>query len=290
MKIRTISYGYEVKNGKVVIKEEEAEVVRSVFMAYISSGSSLKRIADTLTKQGVTYYLDKRTWNKNMVSRILENIKYTGKDGYPMIVSDKIFGAANERKEKTGGNPSEIPEAAAFMKRILVCDQCGGNMGRRIINKRHERWVCPNGCCIKFVDDKRLFSDLLKIINRAIGNPELFRIQNSGSGYSPTIEIIRQAKEIDRLLEQKNTEFGIISKMVLECASLKYDCCPLDKSRAMTDALIDEYSGLSELNVLNIPLIQKTVRKVHVKGDGSLRIKFINDAMLSNSKEEVHMI
>lgn len=66
MKIRTIPYGYEVKNGKVVIKEEEAEVVRGVFTAYISE-SSLKRIADTLTKQGITYYLNKRTWNKNMV-------------------------------------------------------------------------------------------------------------------------------------------------------------------------------------------------------------------------------
>ena len=103
---------------------------------------------------------------------------------------------------------------------------------------------------------------MIEIINRVIGNPELLRTWNAGPGYSPTSETIRQIKEIDRLSEQKNAEFGIISKMVLECASLKYECCPLDKSRSMTDVLVDVYAELSELNALDILLIQKTIRRV----------------------------
>lgn len=35
-----------------------------------------------------------------MVSRIFENTKYTGKDGYPIIVSNESYGAAHERKQK----------------------------------------------------------------------------------------------------------------------------------------------------------------------------------------------
>ena len=84
MSLRTILYGYKVKNGKPVIFEIEAKVVRDIFADYIG-GKSLKAIAAELTEQGVIYHLDKSVWTKNIISRIIANpatqssmIKYKG--------------------------------------------------------------------------------------------------------------------------------------------------------------------------------------------------------------------
>ena len=51
MSLRTILYGYEVKNGKYLVLEIEAKVVRDIFADYIG-GKSLKAIAAELTAAG----------------------------------------------------------------------------------------------------------------------------------------------------------------------------------------------------------------------------------------------
>ena len=48
MSLRTILYGYEVKNGKYLVLEIEAKVVRDIFADYIG-GKSLNAIAAELT-------------------------------------------------------------------------------------------------------------------------------------------------------------------------------------------------------------------------------------------------
>ena len=68
MSLRTILYGYEVKNGKPVILEIEAKVVRDIFADYIG-GKSLKAIAAELTEQGGIYYLDLPYHSKSEIRR-----------------------------------------------------------------------------------------------------------------------------------------------------------------------------------------------------------------------------
>ena len=102
---RMISFGYGYKDGKLIVVESEAEVVRSVFTEYIN-GKILKDIADELTVKGVDFFNGKCCWNKNMVCRIIENKKYIGEDGYPEIISFEQYETANAIKENgvTAGN------------------------------------------------------------------------------------------------------------------------------------------------------------------------------------------
>ena len=51
MKNRKIPYGYEMKNGAVVINGAEAETVKNIFSEYLN-GLVLKDIAATLKAQG----------------------------------------------------------------------------------------------------------------------------------------------------------------------------------------------------------------------------------------------
>ena len=85
MAIRTTLYGYQVKNGKTVIHNEESEVVKKVFSLYIE-GKTLNSIASMLTEENVAYFQDEVKWNKNTINRMLENEKYMGNDIYPIFV------------------------------------------------------------------------------------------------------------------------------------------------------------------------------------------------------------
>ncbi|MCI8603390.1 MAG: hypothetical protein HFE79_04505 [Ruminiclostridium sp.] len=98
LKNRNIPFGYCMINGKYALNTAESEVVKKIFTDYIS-GKSLKTIA---AEMQIPYNANKTTWNKNMVSRALENKKYIGENGYPQIVTQHEFEqAAQIRTERT---------------------------------------------------------------------------------------------------------------------------------------------------------------------------------------------
>ena len=97
-KIRYLPFGYTIRNGQTVIDQQEAETVRGIFTAYIH-GASLKEIAEQMSKTGPTYDTGK-SWNKNMVARILESPKYTGVDNYPKLGYKKTVSKMTNIKTK----------------------------------------------------------------------------------------------------------------------------------------------------------------------------------------------
>ncbi len=94
LKNRNIPFGYCITNGEYAVNDTEAEAIRQIFARYIG-GDSLKTIAKQMT---VPYNVCKPVWNKNMVSRVLENRRYLGENGYPAIISQEDFETANRIK------------------------------------------------------------------------------------------------------------------------------------------------------------------------------------------------
>lgn len=86
LKNRSIPFGYCVVNGGFAVNEIEAEAVRKIFADYLC-GKSLKAIAADMKVP----YNSGKSWNKNTISRILDNKKYTGENGCPRIISDEDF-------------------------------------------------------------------------------------------------------------------------------------------------------------------------------------------------------
>ena len=99
----------------IVRREPEAKAVQDIFLQY-TLGASLKEIAEQMSKTGPTYD-EGKSWNKNMVARILENAKYTGADSYPKLVDIKLFKAAAEKRQTKQRLPERTPAQKA-LKRI----------------------------------------------------------------------------------------------------------------------------------------------------------------------------
>ena len=114
---RKLPFGYQMRMGEVVRNEPEAKAVQDIFLQY-TLGASLKEIAAQMSKTD-TVYDDGKSWNKNMVARILENAKYTGTDSYPKLVDIKLFEAASAKRQTKQRLPERTPAQKA-LKRVCA--------------------------------------------------------------------------------------------------------------------------------------------------------------------------
>ena len=112
---RKLPFGYQMRMGEIVRNGPEAKAVRDIFLQY-TLGASLKEIAEQMSKTGPIYD-EGKSWNKNMVARILENATYTGADSYPELVDIKLFEAAAEKRQTKQRLPERTPAQKA-LKRV----------------------------------------------------------------------------------------------------------------------------------------------------------------------------
>ena len=112
---RKLPFGYQMRMGEIVRNEPEAKAVQDIFLQY-TLGASLKEIAEQMSKTGLTYD-EGKSWNKNMIARILENSKYTGVDSYPKLVDIKLFESAAEKRQTKQRLPERTPAQKA-LKRV----------------------------------------------------------------------------------------------------------------------------------------------------------------------------
>ena len=92
-------YGYYIENDEFKINEEQAQVVRVIFRAYIE-GKSIYKIADELNQAGVPTEIRRCNLEDKDISYILSNVRYKGdallqksyRDGFHIEAREKQRG------------------------------------------------------------------------------------------------------------------------------------------------------------------------------------------------------
>lgn len=107
-------FGYRMTLGEITILPEEAETVRSIYLQYIA-GISFKQLAEQLQAEDVPYDEDK-SWNKNMVSRILEDDRYIGQKEFPALITAEQFDAAQKRRKEMRPAYKQTPAQKALRR------------------------------------------------------------------------------------------------------------------------------------------------------------------------------
>lgn len=127
---RKILYGYQIRDGALEIVPEEQQTIRMAFTLYIA-GTSYQAVADALNHQNIPYCPEAPLWDKHKVKRLLENPRYTGKDGFPAAVDADTFQAARKKAEEKNalrqprGGKSPIARLTPYFR----CT-CGGKLIR----------------------------------------------------------------------------------------------------------------------------------------------------------------
>ncbi|BCB39524.1 site-specific recombinase [Bacillus cereus] len=150
--IGKVPFGYNRENQKLVIHDEEAEVVRMIYSWY-TNGWGYKRITNELNQLGIKSKT-KRNWQMTSVQRILRNPIYKGSfilnqytsvkvggkkkqirnpkekwfvfpNHHPEIVDEEIWNQANQENVNT--NKTKITAWNEF-RNLAKCAVCDSNM------------------------------------------------------------------------------------------------------------------------------------------------------------------
>lgn len=70
--------GYDVRNGRLIVNEEGAKVVRKIFHKFVNEGKGTYTIARELKEEGVPTFNYIKEWSNVVIQRILKNEKYVG--------------------------------------------------------------------------------------------------------------------------------------------------------------------------------------------------------------------
>ncbi len=162
---RTLGYRLN-ENGRPVIIEEEAAVVREIFRLFVE-GHSPPMIAQYLTQNAVPRKNGQTTWNRNHIYQILKNEKYAGdailqktytvncltherakntgqrpmvlvQDCHDAIIDRRTYDIVRLELEKRRRKPKRSPaEKSAYqtkycLSRLLVCPLCGSTYKRTV--------------------------------------------------------------------------------------------------------------------------------------------------------------
>lgn len=259
---RTIPYGYKVVDGHTQINETEQNTVSLIFERYIT-GISLKAIAELLTKTKTEYAPNHYDWNKNRVKRIIENKNYIGNITYPQIINEDVWTLANSIKEKKYSTCRRKQNEIKPIARTAFCLECGHKLCY-LPDKRFAKsqiWHCNTcGVNIRLTEDE-LMDGITEILIRITKTPKIIDSQYN-SDYK-TADIMRLENQIGSALERKELEKSELTKLILECASKKYD--EFSKSgRHITEKLKASLKNSSPLEAFNYDLYKEITQKLQI--------------------------
>ncbi len=149
---RTIPLGYEIKEGKAVIHDDEGKMIFFAFESYCK-GDSQFTIAKHFQEAGHINGNGRVSWSHSTIGKLLQNKVYLGDNFYPQLISQEIFDKAAEvRNEKAThqkryrNDEYEYREPRFAFSAKLFCDICGCTFYRFQVrtknNARLTQWKC----------------------------------------------------------------------------------------------------------------------------------------------------
>ncbi|MEH2933169.1 recombinase family protein [Acutalibacter sp. JLR.KK004] len=286
MKKRNIPFGYQYQNGVITTHPQEAAVLNRIFSEY-QNGLSLLNIADRLNAENVEYQPGVTGWNKSRIMRLIEDERYTGKGGFPVISDERTHQAMVEIKAQKNTQHGTDRRSEIFHIDVpVICPTCGGEMVRRHdsrFKKCQQRWICSNAECHTVIHkaDSDLLHDITVLLNRAIVNPELVQIPVIDDSMS--VQTLKAENEIARTLDTLDYDKNTLRKKMLECASLRY--ADIDSTPYIAHRLKATLADAEPLSVFSLALFKRTVQAIHLGKDGTVSIKVINDQMVGKDDE-----
>ena len=276
-----------MQKGEIIAEPTVNQAVKDIFKLYLD-GKSMSEIARQMSISQISYNGITFDWNKNMVKRILENEKYLGKDGYPVLIDSETFYRANARKKSKATSVNEISEELKIIRNLSYCTECGHRLSRFGGNTQTDKWDCRNPECSRFnyrLTDNMIKDILLHILNAVIANPDLLDTDSEISGYTPSIKVKCQQNELNRLMDNPQIDSEKVKTEILRLAELKYDCCVYNDSPQKTEYLKELISGREQLNTLDIDLLKSCVSRILIGHFYTIEIEFINGITIKNITE-----
>ena len=290
---RYVSFGYEITDGKYAVIENEKKIVENIFGLYLN-GKSFSEISDRMNEAGVPYNNDGRRWNKNMIKRITENRRYIGEKGFPQIIADDTFNAAEKIRLSKFTAPGETRKALLdFYRKHLVCGRCGMNLrrytcGRYIGNKIVSYRKCQNELCNESkssVNEDILDLAVSKVLNDLIDDYKKIEGVNETEP-KQNIEIARLESELADDMEKMTVDIEKAVQKITELAEARFNNAPECDYSAIDERIKKELSIHPKSETPDSKLLEDTVKKIAYLSNGTVEIELINGYKVSGGEHK----
>jgi len=197
----SIPFGYQIKDKKIVVDEERADIVRSIFLSYLA-GQSMDEIAARLNRENVIVQngIESRRWLQSAVSYILSNERYIGDSlwqktyatdtlsarqvrnhgerqqyyaevTHPPIIEKDIFLAVQELKTRRIEAHGSYKTVTTPLQRKIICGVCGTPFRRKVCNRK-TYWACrkhykdKDDCPMRQIPEEEIFAAFLRLYHK----------------------------------------------------------------------------------------------------------------------------
>lgn len=283
MSNRTLPYGYKIQGGILAAAEPEAEIVKEIYSER-AKGETLSKIADWLNLRSIPFFKD-ASWDKHKVKRVLENDRYIGKDGYPLILSENEVKLARsyQYREKS---ESVCPEAVGRLKKFMVCEGCGTKIRRVYVKRRKNNpvgWECE-ACGTKLLlPDHELLNIILKS-HRRLKERLLEHKSNSPFNIPQTPESRMLENKISALLGNADRDSNEVYKLIMQWTAQRYEDAKNDMQdhtqrvkRLLEEDALDRYDET---------LTESIVSRIVLNAPCTITVRYINGMKITTGKEK----
>ena len=271
-KQRYLPFGYRIHNGEIQIDPEEGKFVPEIFSACLS-GNTLQKIADFLQSAGISYSELSPAWSKHIVRRILENRKYCGEKGFPMLVEPEIFEKASGLRHRKAKSP--LPHISSF-RNYMTCEQCNSTLRPDSSTRGKIFWKCAV-CHLRTgpISNDLLIQSIINILNHFIQNPDSFHSKPAASAPIP-LKTEKLDREIERMTEQPHINMDHAISMILKRAQFQYETLEPVRYDPDTLRLCRIYRNRHPIAEIDSALLQESVQSILLSPAGEIQIRFIN--------------
>ena len=265
-------------NGKIVIDETEAEIIRQIFKEY-KDGLTMSELASKLTMLCIPYCEKRVEWNKSVIARIIDNEKYTGLDGFLPIIGIEDYREAQVCKtERTKKQLVKDDSNIGMIRAKMVCQSCGERMIRicEPRNRNPVSWTCSNPTCRckVLITDDVLELRIQERMNLIIENPDLLESQDEY--IMDKEETSKDTAEIKRLCDTNNYSEDQLLGKIIGMAVARYDTLQHTSVEVAT-AVGMAYEKATQQETFDSELFLQTVEQVILAEDGKITLKLKNN-------------
>ena len=131
--------GYDVRDGKLIINEKGAEIVRLIFHKYLDEGKGCHVIANELREAGIKTSRFMKEWSYTVILRVLKNEKYCGD-----LVQQKTY-TASYLSHKKKANNGELDYVVIKDHHEPIIPRERFEAAQRELSRRHNMHYTKNG-------------------------------------------------------------------------------------------------------------------------------------------------
>lgn len=275
MKEANCPFGYAMKDGQIVVDETEKSVIERIYTDYLER-SSAEQLATALNSAGIPYKKG-RSWNKNIIYRILDDARYFGKDGYPIIIIRKKWESVAQKRKS---NATEYMDSSFLeIRRKMACGHCEGALIRNKQKRKAAWWECKN-CRMQtlIIPDANIQQLVFEKIDRLVQHPEVI-CSDMGVG-AANFEIVKLKREFERLLASSETHVEELDELAKQITQLSYQSIDPQNQTYRTEQILKKLNEMDVDQKEESSLLRLIVSKVLVDETGGMQLKLINGQVI----------